>query len=97
MSQDYVKVYDAVDAAEAELLREALADAGIKAYIDNIPSPLDGLLAMARASPSWWTENSGARPCASSSNGPPGAGRPNRRPAAPTPSAARIRPTHNAV
>jgi hypothetical protein len=51
MSQDYVKVYDAVDAAEAELLREALADAGIKAYIDNIPSPLDGLLAMGQGIP----------------------------------------------
>lgn len=51
MSQDYVKVYDAVDAAEAELLREALADAGINAYIDHIPSPLDGLMAMGQGIP----------------------------------------------
>jgi hypothetical protein len=46
MSDELVKVYDATNAAEAELIREALQEAGIHAYVGNIPSPLDGLTAM---------------------------------------------------
>ncbi len=46
MSHDFMKVYDASNAAEAELIREAMQAAGIRAYIDTTPSPLDGLTAM---------------------------------------------------
>jgi hypothetical protein len=51
MSKDFVKVYDASNAAEAEMIRQALEDAGIRAYIDTTPSPLDGLIAMGQGIP----------------------------------------------
>ncbi len=46
-----VKVYDANNAADAELIREQLANAEIECYIDATPSPLDGLTAMGQGTP----------------------------------------------
>ena len=51
MNGQPVKVYDAANGIEAELLREALAAEDIDATIDTIPSPLDGLTAMGQGVP----------------------------------------------
>ena len=51
MSQNYVKIYDASNTAEAEMIRQAMEEAGIRAYIDTTPSPLDGLTAMGQGIP----------------------------------------------
>lgn len=51
MSDRQVKVYDADHGAQAEMLREALADADIPAFVEDIPSPLDGLTSMGQGTP----------------------------------------------
>lgn len=38
-----VKVYEARHEAEAHMIHEALDAAGIEAYVEQTPSPLDGL------------------------------------------------------
>lgn len=48
---DLVRVYDADNAIEAELIREELEEAGIIARIDATPSPLDGLVSMGQGTP----------------------------------------------
>jgi len=48
---DPVKLYDADNAADAELIREDLEEHGIEAMIDNQPSPLDGLTSMGQGTP----------------------------------------------
>jgi len=48
---DPVKLYDADNAAEAELIREDLQEHDIEAMIDNQPSPLDGLTSMGQGTP----------------------------------------------
>lgn len=48
---DPVKLYDADNGAEAELIRENLEEHGIESIIDNTPSPLDGLTAMGQGTP----------------------------------------------
>jgi hypothetical protein len=48
---DPVKLYDADNGAEAELIREDLEAHGIEAMVDNTPSPLDGLTAMGQGTP----------------------------------------------
>ncbi len=51
MLNDPVKVYDADNAADAELIRGQLADADIEAVVDATPSPLDGLTSMGQGTP----------------------------------------------
>lgn len=51
MNGEPVKVYDADNGVQAELLRSALEAAGIEATVDNTPSPLDGLTAMGQGTP----------------------------------------------
>jgi len=46
-----VKLYDADNGAEAELIREDLIEHGIEATTDNQPSPLDGLTSMGQGTP----------------------------------------------
>lgn len=51
MNGEPVKVYDADNGPQAELIREALEAADIDATIDTTPSPLDGLTAMGQGTP----------------------------------------------
>jgi hypothetical protein len=51
MLNDPVKVYDANNGAEAEMIREQLAEADVEAVVDTTPSPLDGLTAMGQGTP----------------------------------------------
>lgn len=51
MSNDMVRLYDADNTAEAELIREELANHDIEAYIDDMPSPLDGLSTIGQGTP----------------------------------------------
>ncbi|MFA7237787.1 MAG: DUF2007 domain-containing protein [Phycisphaeraceae bacterium] len=51
MSNEMVKLYDAENGAEAELIREELAANDIRAFVDNMPSPLDGLTSMGQGTP----------------------------------------------
>ena len=41
-----VKVYEANNAMEAQMLHQRLAEEGINAYVEQTPSPLDGLTAI---------------------------------------------------
>lgn len=45
MKEDLVGVYAAATLAEAQLLVDRLAEEGIRAHIDNVTSPFDGLTA----------------------------------------------------
>ncbi len=51
MNGEPVKVFDAANGIEAELLRAALVAADVDATIDTTPSPLDGLTAMGQGVP----------------------------------------------
>jgi len=51
MLNDPVKVFDADNSADAELIREQLESAEIEAVVDATPSPLDGLTAMGQGTP----------------------------------------------
>lgn len=43
MSDDLITVYEAIHLAEAEAIHQALETEGIRAYVEQTPSPLDGL------------------------------------------------------
>ena len=43
MSDDLVSIYEAESFADAELIHQYLQDEGIDAWVDQTPSPLDGL------------------------------------------------------
>jgi len=45
MGEDLVSVYEAWNLAEAQLLADRLEGRGIRAFLDNTDSPLDGLVA----------------------------------------------------
>lgn len=45
MNEDLVDVYEAETLMEARLLCDRLEEAGVKTFIDNVGSPLDGLTA----------------------------------------------------
>ncbi|MBI1371952.1 MAG: hypothetical protein GC159_04215 [Phycisphaera sp.] len=45
MSDDLINIYEASHLAEAEMIHQALESAGIKAYVEQTASPLDGLTA----------------------------------------------------
>lgn len=51
MSDAMITIYTAPDFAEAQMIREALAEADIEAFVDQTPSPLDGLNAMNQGTP----------------------------------------------
>lgn len=46
MSYDFIKVYDAMNGFEAELIRDRLQEEGIAVMVDEMAGPLDGLTAM---------------------------------------------------
>ena len=48
MKDDLVDIFEAETLAEAHLLTDRLTEAGIKSFIDNTDSPLDGLTAAAQ-------------------------------------------------
>jgi hypothetical protein len=43
MAEDLIDVYEAETLMEARLLCDRLEEAGVKTFIDNVDSPLDGL------------------------------------------------------
>jgi len=46
MSDELVVVYEAIDLPQAEMVHQALEAAGIDAWVEQTPSPLDGLTVM---------------------------------------------------
>lgn len=51
MNDEMIRLYDADNGAEAAMIREELAANDIRVYIDNLPSPLDGLTTMGQGTP----------------------------------------------
>jgi hypothetical protein len=45
-AKDLISVFEAINMAEAEMINAALKGAGIEAFIEKTPSPLDGLTAI---------------------------------------------------
>jgi len=48
VKEDLVEVYEAATLMEARLLADRLGERGIRSFIDNVDSPLDGLTAASR-------------------------------------------------
>jgi hypothetical protein len=51
MADQLFNVYTAPTFSEAEMIHQALEDAGIRAFIEPTPSPLDGLSSIGQGTP----------------------------------------------
>lgn len=51
MADQLFNVYTAPTFNEAEMIHQALEDAGIRAFIEQTPSPLDGLTSIGQGTP----------------------------------------------